>query len=251
MNVARTSAHGVRSWRRVSPVPLAVLAFALLGQLIWHGRLPPPGARADALPPAPDPAVARVLAFGDTVLGAKAVMLWLLCFDQQPGVSLPYRSLDYARLRDWLALALELDPQAQYPLLAASRLYGEVADPARSRVMLDFVDEAFALDPARRWPWLAHAVFVAQHRLHDNDRALRYARRLADARAPEIPGWARQLQIFVLENIGELEAAQILLGGLLDSGQLTDPHERAFLARRRDDIAARRADVEKSTGSSD
>ena len=249
--MARPFLPGARSWRRVPPLSLAVLGLALAAQLAWHSRLPPPVARAEALPPAPAAAALRVLSLGDPVLGAKVLMLWLLGFDQQPGVSLPYRSLDYARVRDWLALALALDPRAQYPLLAASRLYAEVADPARSRVMLDFVEASFDADPARRWPWLAHAVFLAQHRLHDPDRALRYARRLAEAPAAGIPGWARLLQIFVLENLGELEAAQILLGGLLDSGQLTDAHERAFLARRLDDIAARRRDVEKSTGASD
>lgn len=251
MSPARFPARGARSWRRVSPLSLGVLGLALAGQLAWHGRLPPPVARPDALPPALELASLRVLSGGDPVLGAKVLMLWLLGFDQQPGVSLPYRSLDYARVRDWLARALELDPRSQYPLLAASRLYGEVADPARSRMMLDFVDASFDADPARRWPWLAHAVFLAQHRLRDPERALRYARRLADAPGAGIPGWARQLQIFVLENIGELEAARILLGGLLDSGQLTDPHERAFLARRLDDIAARLGDVEKSTDLSD
>jgi len=245
------AARAARSWRRVPPLSLAVLGLALAGQLAWHSRLPPPTTRAAALPPAPAAATLRVLSLGDAVFGAKALMLWLLGFDQQPGVSLPYRSLDYARVRDWLALALALDPRSEYPLLAASRLYGEVADPARSRVMLEFVYEAFVEDPSRRWPWLAHAVFVAQHRLQDPARALRYARRLAEGPAADIPGWARQLEIFVLENIGELEAAQILLGGLLDSGQLTDPHERAFLARRLDDIAARRTDVEKSTELSD
>lgn len=242
---------GARSWRRVPPLALAVLGLAIAAQLAWHSRLPPPAARAQALPPAPSAASLRVLSLGDPVLGAKVLMLWLLGFDQQPGVSLPYRSLDYARVRDWLALALALDPRAQYPLLAASRLYAEVADPVRSRIMLDFVEASFDADPARRWPWLAHAVFLAQHRLRDPDRALRYASRLADAPAAGIPGWARQMRIFVLENLGELEAAQILLGGLLDSGQLTDPHERAFLARRLDDIAARRRDVEKPTDASD
>ncbi|HMM74278.1 MAG TPA: hypothetical protein PJ986_01130 [Gammaproteobacteria bacterium] len=243
---------GTRAWREVPAAARLALLGCLLAAVAWQAAQPPPRARLEALPAAPSAAVLRVLAGGDARLTARLVMLWLTSFDVQPGLSLPYAALDYARLRDWLALALDLDPTAQYPLLAASRLYGEVADPARSRSMLDFVAARFAQDPARRWPWLAHAVFVAQHRLKDAALARAYARQLAAAPASAaIPGWARQLEIFVLEDFGELEAAQILLGGLLDSGRITDAHERAFLARRLADIAARRGAVEKRSESSE
>ncbi len=36
------------------------------------------------------------------------------------------------------------------------------------------------------------------------------------------------MDIFVLEDMGETEAAQIVIGGLLENGQVTDPHEFRF-----------------------
>ena len=39
--------------------------------------------------------------------------------------------------------------------------------------------------------------------------------------------------------MGELESAKVLLGGLLDSGQITDPHERWFLSQRLAELEAR------------
>ena len=39
--------------------------------------------------------------------------------------------------------------------------------PARMRQALDFIFDAFAADPNRRWPALAHAALLAKHRLHD------------------------------------------------------------------------------------
>lgn len=249
MSVARGR---LRAFRDV-PLPTRVMLLAaFVANVGWQAAQPPPRARAAALPAPPSAAVVRVLAGGDARLAARLVMLWLTSFDVQPGVSVPYAALDYARLRAWLALALELDPIAQYPLLAASRLYGDIPDRARSRVMLDFVAACFAADPARRWPWLAHAVFVAQHRLGDVERARRYARLLAavpDSAA--VPPWARQLEIFVLENVGELESARILLGGLLDSGRITDKREHAFLTRRLADIVARHGAVEKRSESTE
>ncbi|MGD9604491.1 MAG: hypothetical protein AB7O21_10320 [Gammaproteobacteria bacterium] len=221
-----------RPWRDV-PVSLRVaLPLLLVLHAGWRAGLAPTRPRAAALPRPPAPSVARVAALGELPVAAKIVSLWLQAFDDQAGVSLPFAALDYARLEDWLALSLALDPAAQYPLLAASRLYAEVPEAARSRRMLDFVARAFAADPARRWPWLAHAVFVARHRLHDLPLARDYARRLARADAPEIPSWARQLEIFVLEDMGEIEAAKVLLGGLLASGQVTDPHEQRWLTGR-------------------
>jgi hypothetical protein len=136
---------------------------------------------------------------------------------------------------------LELDPRFEYPLLAASRLYGEVAVPARQRRMIDFVARQFRTDPDRRWPWMAHAVFIARHRLHDDALALALARELADAGASSIPSWARQMHLFILEDMGELESVKVLLGGLLASGRIEDPHERRFLSERLREIEERLA----------
>lgn len=222
----------VRPWRYGAPGNYLLLALLISVHLAWRAGLPPLAATPRALPPPPAHALANVAALGDPIALAKSAMLWLQAFDSQAGTDIALVELDYTRVIEWLKLCLRLDPRAQYPLLAASRLYAEVPDRARSRQMLDFVQRAFADDPARRWPWLAHAVYVARHRLHDKALALEYARTLAAAISPAIPHWARQLEIFVLEDMGELEAAKILLGGLLASGQITDPHEHRLLAER-------------------
>ncbi|MCC6713604.1 MAG: hypothetical protein IT496_00070, partial [Gammaproteobacteria bacterium] len=108
-----------------------------------------------------------------------------------------------------------------------------VSDPARQRLMLEFVREEFLKDPNRRWPWMAHAVFVARHRLHDLPLALRYADALAaHVTDPGVPPWVTQMNIFVRVDMGETEAAKVLLGGLLESGRITDPAEQRFLMRR-------------------
>ncbi|MEQ8230469.1 MAG: hypothetical protein RLW61_15430 [Gammaproteobacteria bacterium] len=210
-----------------------LLAVSIVLQLAWGVSRPPPASRSDALPPAPPVALLEVAALGEPGVLARLLMLWLQAFDYQAGASLPYAALDYARLEDWLARMLELDPAFQSPLLAASRLYGEVADDARQRRMIDFVRRHYRDDPARRWPWLAHAVYLARHRLDDLPLALALARELAAAPpAAQLPSWARQMHIFVLADMGELESARVLLGGLIESGAVRDPHERWFLGQR-------------------
>ena len=188
---------------------------------------------ARQLPSPPSESLITIASLDMPVFAAQTLMLWLQSFDLQPGISVSFKSLDYERLRTWLATILRLHPNGQYPLLSAARVYAEVQDEPRQRIMLDFVAEEFERDPTNRWPWLAHAVYIAKHRLKDVDYALTLADRLAAHQDNDnIPSWARQMKIFVLEEMGELQGAKVLLGGLLDSGKISDPHERWFLSNR-------------------
>ena len=151
-----------------------------------------------------------------------------------------FRKLDYHRLVKWLHSILELDPRSEYPLFAAARVYAETPDEARARLALDFVYREFLLDPDRRWPWIAHAALLAKHRLKDLALARQYAAALdRHTRAADVPLWARQMEVFILEDMNELEAARIMLGGLLASGAVQDPAEARFLAARLKALEAR------------
>jgi len=145
----------------------------------------------------------------------------------------PYRDLDYDRLETWLARIVALDSTGQYPLMSASRLYAEVPDPAKKRQMLDFVYRAYLEDPNRRWPWLAHATVIAKHELKDPALARQYAVALQKyTTTPDAPLWVKQMEPFILEDMNELEAAKILIGGLIASGQVRDERDLQLLQRR-------------------
>ena len=201
---------------------------------IWVGaQRARPDASAHALPRAPSAALLRVTALGEPVALSQILTLWLQAFDNQPGISIPFLALDYERVETWLDRLLALDPRAQYPLMMAAHFYAQVPDAAKERRMLAFLHQRFLEDPNRRWRWLAHAVIIAKHRLKDLPLALRYAEALAaNATDSSVPDWARQVRIFLLEDLGEIEAAKILLGGLLASGQITDEHEKRLLIER-------------------
>jgi len=197
-------------------------------------------ALGNGLLPLRQAAALRAASLGEPAAASRLAMLYVQAFDLGAGNALPYRRLDYARLRGWLRAALDTDPRSDYPLFAAARIYAEVDDPARCRVMLDFVHEAFLEDPDRRWPWLAQAALVAKHRLRDLPLARRYAADLQRlASDPSMPLWARQMEVFIAEDMNELEAARIMLGGLLESGKLDDPDERRFLKQRLEELERR------------
>lgn len=217
----------------LSAVPKPVLLLLAIGfclQVAWHIAQPKPQARAEDLPSPPSIVALQLASFGDPLPVARALMLHLQAFDIQPGIGLSFRKLNYDRVEEWLLRILELDPTGQYPLLMASRVYGAVEDPAKERQMLDFVYERFLEDPNNRWQWLAHAAVMAKHRLHDLPLARKYARAIREnAHAGTVPNWAKQMEIFILEDMNELESAKILLGGLIHSGKITDPLEFRFL----------------------
>ena len=230
--------------RPVAAVPLSakfVLALGLITQVAWQAFTPRPVATAAALGLPADIAWFQAASLGDTIPLAQTIVLNLQAFDNQPGVSVPFRDLDYRAVEAWLQTALRLDPAMQYPLMMAASVYAQVSDDAKQRQMLDFVHREFLRDPERRWRWLAHAAIVAKHRLKDMPLALKYAEDIT-RRSSTAQSWARQMRIFILEDMGEFEAAAVLLGGLLATGDVTDSAEIRFLTQRLEQLRA----VEKS-----
>lgn len=212
---------------------LAVLGLSVAAQIALQASHGPSSASAvEELPPPPGVDALRLAAFGEPEALSRLAMVHLQS----------YLNPDYRRLIGWLEAILELDPRSQYPLFSAARVYAETADPVRSRLALEFVYRQFLRDPDRRWPWLAHAALLAKHRLKDLPLARRYARALEQhARGADVPAWAKQMEIFILEDMNELEAAKILIGSLLESGVLHDPAELRFLQHKLEELEARLA----------
>lgn len=228
-----------RSLHAVPRTLMLIGALLLVLQIGWRSQQAAPSARAEALAPPPSASSIRLATLGEPITASGLLALRLQAFDNQPGISIPFAALDYTRLVAWLDTLLQLDPRANYPLLMASNLYAQVPDPERQRLMLDFTYRQFLADPARRWRFLAHDALIAKHRLHDLPLALKYARAIqAHASGTNIPHWASQMPIFILEDMGEIAEAKIELGALLASGSITDPQESHFLTERYQELAA-------------
>ena len=222
--------------RPLHAVPLPLILTLLVVLLVhgWlHGRQPVPQALASELRSAPASDSLQLFSLGDPTSLSRVLLLNLQAVDFQSGSQTSYRALDYAVLEQWLGNLLDLDPNSQYPLMLASRVYAETSDSVKQRRMLRFVRQRFDQDPSRRWPWLAHAVVIAKHRLHDLALAADYAKALESLTGtPGIPAWVWQMRVFILEDMNELQAAQVLLGGLLSQNTLHDPAELRFLEQR-------------------
>ena len=217
-----------------------LLAVAVATQVATQFSQGPRAPSAVDLPQAPSAQALRLANLGEPAALARLSMIWLQAFDSSGDNAVPYRKLDYARLVAWLRAILATDPRSDYPLFAASRIYAENADPAKARLIFDFIHETFPADPNRRWPALAHAALLAKHRLHDLPLARRYAAAIQRLATDEsVPLWARQMEVFILEDMNEFEAAKVMLGGMLAAGGIRDPQERRFLQGRLEELERR------------
>jgi len=232
--------HYLHKDRPVGDVPRLVkvlLIVALVIQLFWHSLQEPVVAKAEDLAAPLSTRTYVMSSFGEPIAASKFLNLWLQAFDNQPGASISFHQLNYPRLTQWLDAILELDPRGHYPMLVAARVYGSVKNPEKQRIMMDYVFYKFNQNPNKYWRWLAHVVITAKHELKDFDLALKYANALAEkATGTNVPYWAKDLKIIVLEDMGELEAAKILVGGLIESKEITDPYEIKFLVQKIADL---------------
>lgn len=225
--------HFLNKDRPVADVPSSVKIFLLLAlvmQLLWHSMQAPMVAKAEDLPPPLSTRTYVMSSLGEPIAASKLLNLWLQAFDNQPGASISFHQLNYPRITQWLDTSLELDPEGHYPMLVAARVYGSIQDPEKQRIMMDYVFYKFNENPNKYWRWLAHVVITAKHELKDFELALKYANALAEkATGKNVPYWAKDMKIIVLEDMGQLEAAKILVGALIDSGEISDPYELNFL----------------------
>jgi len=222
--------------RPVRDVPGAVMFFLVLAlclQLLWHSWQDPVVARAEDLAPPLSTRTYVMSSLGEPIAASKFLNLWLQAFDNQPGASISFHQLNYPRLTQWLDTILELDPRGHYPMLVAARVYGSVKNPEKQRIMMEYIFYKFNENPDKYWRWLAHVVITAKHELKDFDLALKYANALAEkATGENVPYWAKDMKIIVLEDMGQVEAAKILVGALIDSKEIKDPYELNFLMQK-------------------
>jgi hypothetical protein len=182
--------------------------------------------------PSPPPAAsAPLLTLGDEQLLYRAAGFGLQNMGDGGGRTTPLAAYDYGRLDRWLRLLDRLDPAADYAPTLAGWYFGQTTQPADLRRIVAYLTTIGARDPARNWRWLAQAVYLARHRLHDVPLALAIARHLAGLAGTQAPLWVRQMPAFVLAEVGARAAARDLLETILATDPGLPADERRFMRR--------------------
>ena len=207
---------------------------ALLFQVAFHRYVvPPPISEAINYEKPPRQALFNVLSLGEPVTLARLLALRLQAFDNQPGISIPFRELDYDNLGLWFDRVVALDERAEYPHFLIAKIYSSVSDDERRRKTIDWVTRQFLERPNERWEWMGHVTNMAKYVLKDDELSIKLARIARNKTTPgKVPSWVREMEIFFLENQDEFEAAASMLEEQLIAGEVTEPQEFTFLSNR-------------------
>lgn len=220
------------SGRHLSTV---VLVAAVAAQVALWSRTRDIRPPQDILGPAPSALALEVSALGERQMLYRWLALTLQHAGDTGGRTTPLSAYDLDLVATWLHRLEGLDDRALHAPTLAAYYFGQTQTPERLGPIIDYLIEAAPHAPEARWRFLAHAVFLARHRLHDAQRALRAAQALAALPVDGLPVWARQMPAIILADMGEAEMAAAIVQGILDSQPDLSAEElsllRAFLER--------------------
>ncbi len=190
-------------------------------------------ARWGGVPPVPTARTAEMGALGDAQFSYRSGAMTLQVLGDTGGEITPLKEYNYARLGDWFGVLSALDPASDHIPMIAAYYFGATRVPQDVKVIVDYLAVVGDSPVGQKWRWLAHAAYLARHRLNDMDRAIELAYRLARITPLDgkpLPVWARQMPAFILNAQGEAQASRRLIEQMLLTDTGMHPNEINFMA---------------------
>ena len=156
----------------------------------------------------------RALSFGDEEAFFRLLALNIQNSGDTFGRFTPLYKYDFNKLYHWFNLLSRLDNQSNYLASMATYYFSQTQNPTDVHYLVDYLDEFTDGRPKEKWWWVVQAVYLAHHKMHDLDRALKLAERLRGVQG--IPIWAQQQAAFVREKRGEFGEAAAIIKEILE-----------------------------------
>jgi len=182
------------------------------------------------VPPVPRQENATGFALGDKQLAYRTTGIMLQNLGNTGGRYVTLSDYNYDELGKWLRLADKLDPQSNYIPLLAAYYFGATQNPKQLDTIIDYLTMVGQRPQDEKWRWLGQAVYLARFRQVDYDKALSLSQKLAEMWHPGMPGWVKQMPVFVMMNAGDKQAAyDLMLRIIKEDGEKMDPNELNFM----------------------
>ncbi len=182
------------------------------------------------VPPAPGKIGSVFFALGDKQLAYRSYGVMLQNLGDSAGDIKPLTSYNYDRLGKWFLLEDYLDPRSDFIPLLAAYYFGATSKAEDLDPVIEYLAKVGRYSGEEKWRWLSHAVYLARFQQEDHDKALKHAYQLASIYRPGMPLWTKQMPAFVMNDMGNKEAAiQLILGIMADSGTKIHPNELNFM----------------------
>ena len=180
-----------------------------------------------AVPPGFETGLAVSLGDGEFFFRSSA--LHLINAGVSGGQVVPLKDLDFARLQDWFFLLDRFDARSNLVPVLAGYWFGFTQHRPDARYVVDYLLARAENDPEQGWRWRLQAIYLAKHRIEDLELALEIAEATAAIDDPNAPFFLKQMPAFVLEDMGEAEAALILLQSIMATHPDLPDDEARFL----------------------
>lgn len=194
------------------------LAFALLLNIVFWFSVRDIRQEWGNVPPAPELKYAASYGVGDSSFSYRLNGLMVQNLGDTGGRVTALKDYDYDSLAQWFFVQDSLDPHSSYMPYLAAYYFSAVQNPEKFRPIIDYLKEVGQRPEGEKWRWLAQAVFMARFKMNDMDLALELAEVLAQSEAEDVPAWARQMPVFVLNAKGNKMGAYALMLQILKTG---------------------------------
>ncbi|HEU5048346.1 MAG TPA: hypothetical protein VFT64_10955 [Rickettsiales bacterium] len=188
-----------------------------------HNRLP----EMDIVPDVPGRTAVKALSFGDEEFYFRLLALDIQNAGDTFGRFTELYKYDFQKLYAWFMLLESLNNQSDYMPFIASYYFSQTQYVPDVKYVIDYLYEYSSYRPEQKYWWLAQAVYLAQHKLKDNDLALKMAEPLEHAY--NAPYWVRQLPAFVHEKRGEMDDAYHIIEDIEKNSKNIPPAELRFM----------------------
>ena len=134
---------------------------------------------------------------------------------------------DFRKLYQWFRLLDVLDNRSNYVPSMASYYFSQTQNTQDVRYVVDYLTEHAHGRAQQKWWWVVQAIYLAGHRLKDQDLALKVSQPLVGLTG--VPLWVSQMPAFVHEKRGEMDAALKIIENIVNSSESLTPGELAFM----------------------
>src|SRR3989338_2350178 len=208
---------------------LVLLGALLLNLAVWFYTSPRIPEWAN-VPLAPSTVGTTAAFLGDTELAYRSMALTLQSFGNDAGQVQALKDYNYENLGTWFDLTDSLNSKSDYVPFLAAYYFGGSQDPSQLMPVINYLRRIGTYSEPDKWRYLGQAVFLAYHKMKNNELAMELAEELEKTYNPGMPAWPLQMRSILASKMGEKEMAyNMMLDALQNQKQGLDPVEINYM----------------------
>lgn len=162
----------------------------------------------DIVPTPPRAGFIRALSMGDPEFMFRTLTFMMQNTGDTFGRFSPLKQYDYDKLFTWFATLDTLNSKSDILPSLAAYYYSQTQNVADVRYVVNYLYDHAMYDLPNQWWWLVQSIYLARHKLKDEELTLKVATPLG---REDLPVFARQMLAVVYADTGEMEQAYQLI----------------------------------------